>query len=223
VRALVIDDHPLMREAAARVLQRLAPGIVVEVAVDCEQGLQLAAAGPEPDLVLLDLNLPGLAGVAALRAWRNRFPAVPVVVLSADAARPIVLSALDAGAAGFIPKSTSGEVMLDALRIVQDGGRYLPPELLVPGGTAPRSRPLAPTLDSLGLTARQVDVMRMVAAGAPNKTICRELGLAERTVKAHLTAAFRALNVSSRTQLALAAARLGLAPAEPAHGRHRVP
>jgi DNA-binding NarL/FixJ family response regulator len=223
VRALVVDDHPLMREAAGRVLQRLAPDGVIETAVDCEQGLALAAEGDEPDLVLLDLNLPGLAGVAALKAWRTRFPAVPVVVLSADAARPLVLAALEAGAAGYIPKSTSGEVMLDALRIVQDGGRYLPPELLAPGGAEPRPRPTAQTLASLGLTARQLDVMRMVAAGAPNKTICRELGLAERTVKAHLTAAFRALNVSSRTQLALAAARLGLGPVEPARGRRPAP
>ncbi len=213
---LVVDDHPLIREALVGSLQRLGAGVAVRPAADCERALALAGAGPEPDLVLLDLNLPQLSGLAALKAWRSRFPAVPVVVLSADVERSMMLAALGAGAAGYVPKSTSSEVLLGAVRIVLDGGRYLPPELLsASASAAPRLRPTPASLDQLGLTARQLEVLKLLAGGAPNKVIGRELGLAERTVKAHVTALIRALKVSSRTQVALAAARLGLAAPSP--------
>ena len=211
MKVVVVDDHPLIREAVANVLRRLDAPVEVEAAGDCEQGLEIAARGTEPELVLLDLQLPGLNGIAALRAWRERFPAVPVIVLSADQAAPTMLAALGAGAAGFIPKSGSNEVMLGAVRLVLDGGKYLPPELL---GTGARTDAFAP--DTLGLTPRQLDVLRLIARGEPNKVIGRELGLAERTVKTHVTAVIRALKVSSRTQVALAAARLGLTSASPA-------
>jgi DNA-binding NarL/FixJ family response regulator len=214
MRALVIDDHPLIQEAVSRVLQRAEPRFVVDAAKGCERGLEVAAEGDEPELVLLDMHLPGgLSGVPALKAWRTRFPSVPVIVLSASSDAPAVLAALDAGAAGFIPKSSSNEVMIHAIRLVLDGGRYVPQEVLLDGsagGATKRRARTAPSLESLGLTGRQFDVLQLIAKGAPNKVICRELGLAERTVKAHVTAVLRALNVSSRTQAAVAAARLGL-------------
>jgi DNA-binding NarL/FixJ family response regulator len=210
MKLLVIDDHPLIQEAMGHVLQRLAGDVQVDVAGDCEQGLALAARGAEPDLVLLDMNLPGLSGLAAVKAWRERFPLVPLVVLSAEKGRQTVLDTLAAGAAGFVPKATSNEVMLGALRIVLDGGRYLPPLLLEAEGATAAGGGADRTLQSLGLTARQTDVLRLLAEGAPNKIIGRELGLADRTVKAHVTAVLRALNVSSRTQVAIAATKLGL-------------
>jgi DNA-binding NarL/FixJ family response regulator len=213
MRALVVDDHPLIQEAVVRVLQRVDPRIVTDVASSSERGIEVAGNGEEPELVLLDMNLPGLSGIPALKHWRASFPAVPVIVLSASADPQTVLAALDAGAAGFIPKSSSNEVMLHAVRLVLEGGRYVPPEVLLqsPAGAAAsgRSRAGLP-LESLGLTGRQIDVLRLIAKGRPNKVICRELGLAERTVKAHVTAVLRALNVTSRTQAAIAAARLGL-------------
>jgi DNA-binding NarL/FixJ family response regulator len=211
LKVLVIDDHPLILEAMAHLLQRLAGGVEVDSAADCEQGLAQAARGAEPDLVLLDMQLPGLSGLAAVRAWRTRFPLVPVVVLSGEQRRQAVLDALAAGAAGFVPKATSNEVLLGALRIVLDGGRYLPPLLLEPETTPRADDPL----QALGLTVRQADVLRLLARGAPNKVIGRELGLAERTVKAHVTAVLRALKVSSRTQVAIAAARFGLSDGLP--------
>jgi DNA-binding NarL/FixJ family response regulator len=125
---------------------------------------------------------------------------------------------MDAGAAGFIPKSSTNEVMETAVRLVLAGGKYLPPEVLARRtATAPSTRQPGNTaaVATLGLTERQMQVLRLIARGASNKAICRELGLAERTVKAHVTAVFRALNVDSRTQAALAAARLGLTPAGP--------
>jgi DNA-binding NarL/FixJ family response regulator len=222
MRALVIDDHPLILEAVGNVLRRLDAAADIDVASDCESGLELAARGTEPDLVLLDLNLPGLSGIAAVRAWSTRFPGVPVIVLSAAADQQTVLAALRAGAAGFIPKSSSNEVMLSAVRLVQAGGKYLPTEALVrfgPTEKPPSAHGSASTLDSLGLTARQTAVLRLIANGASNKVICRELGLAERTVKAHITAVFRALKVSSRTQAALAATKLGVTAGPERSGR----
>jgi len=217
MRALIVDDHPLIRAALAQVIRDLDPAAQVDGVGDCTTGLQRAAEGDEPDLVVLDLHLPGApAGLEAVRAWRQRFPALPLVVLSADQDRATVLAALGAGAAGFIPKSTPHEVMVGALRLVLDGGRYLPPELLAADAARPRTRPAPSSVDpaTLGLTPRQAQVLRLLARGAPNKVIGRELGLAERTVKTHVTAVIRALKVTSRTQAALAAARLGLAGAE---------
>lgn len=214
MKILVVDDHPLMREAVQGVIARLESGATVLAAVDSERGFAVAAAEPDLDLVLLDLNIPGLAGIPGLKAWRRRCPDVPVVVLSSADDRTTVLAAIAAGAAGFIPKSSPNEVLLGALRLVLAGGKYLPPEVLAPaaGPGAKAARPAGTTqsLETLGLTDRQAQVLKLLAAGKSNKLICRELDLAERTVKAHISAVFRALGVTTRTQAALAAARLGL-------------
>jgi DNA-binding NarL/FixJ family response regulator len=223
VRALVVDDHPLIQEAVGNVLRRLEASVQVGFASDCEHGLELANAGSEPDVVLLDLTLPGISGIPALKLWRARFPSVPVIVLSATADHSTVLAAIDAGAAGYISKSSSNEVMLNAVRLVLGGGKYLPMEALRARGDAAaspvRSRGARPSTAMLGLTDRQTEVLRLIACGASNKVICRELGLAERTVKAHVTAVFRALKVSSRTQAAIEAAKLGLGASGIASGR----
>ena len=218
VRALVVDDHPLIQDAVSDVLRRLEPQVVIDAAGDCERGLDLAAHGMEPDLVLLDLNLPGLSGIPALKLWRRRYPGIPVVVLSAATDQQTVLAAIGAGAAGFIPKSASNAVMLNALRLVLAGGRYLPPEVLSRSGahelTPSRARQGTKlSVETVGLSGRQAEVLKLIASGASNKVICRELGLAERTVKAHVTAVFRALKVTSRTQAAIEASKLGLVDA----------
>lgn len=224
MRALVVDDHPLIQEAVGDVLRRLEPEVAVDIAGDCDRGLILAGQGAEPDLVLLDLYLPGLSGIPALKVWRIRYPAVPVVVISAATDQQTVLAAIAAGAAGYIPKSSSNEVMLNALRLVLAGGRYVPPEALSRSGgdnaTSLRSRHAkALSIETLGLSARQAEVLKLIARGASNKVMCRELGLAERTVKAHVTAIFRALQVTSRTQAAIEASKLGLA--DPPRESHR--
>src|SRR5947208_13124032 len=160
VRALVVDDHPLIQDAVSDVLRRLEPQVVIDAAGDCERGLDLAAHGMEPDLVLLDLNLPGLSGIPALKLWRTRHPGIPVVVLSAATDQQTVLAAIGAGAAGFIPKSASNAVMLNALRLVLAGGRYLPPEVLSRSGgdevTLPRARQgTTLPIETLGRSERQ--------------------------------------------------------------------
>lgn len=210
MRALIVDDHPLIQEAVANVLRRIDADAVVDVAADCARGLAIAGRDPDVDLVLLDLTLPGLSGIPALRRWRVAHPDIPIVVLSATSDPATVQSAIAAGAVGFVPKSSSNEVMETALKLVIAGGRYLPPQVLRDGDVRRAAGQEDDSASALGLTSRQFDVLRLVAKGAPNKVICRELGLAERTVKAHVTAVLRALGVSSRTQAAIAAMRLGV-------------
>lgn len=213
MKALVVDDHPLIQEAVRNVLLRLEPRVEVALAHDCERGLEIAGNGMGLDLVLLDLELPGTSGIAALKLWRKRFPDVPVVILSATTDKSTVLAAMTAGAAGFIPKSSSNEVMASAVRLVLAGGKYLPPLVLWAAGARNVASTSAPgssgtSVEALGLTGRQIDVLRLIAKGASNKVICRELRLAERTVKTHVTAILRAMRVSSRTQAAIAASKL---------------
>ncbi len=211
MRLLVVDDHSLIREAVRHVVQTLAESVTVLTAADCDTGFAIAEDESDLELLLLDFNLRGLSGAQAIKAWRQRHPALPVVVLSSANDRATVLAAMAAGAAGFIPKASSNEVMVSALRLVLAGGKYLPAEVLEPGDSMPAHTAAATSLESLGLSPRQLEVLQLIARGVPNKIICSELGLAERTVKAHVTEVLRALGVSSRTQAALAAARLGLA------------
>jgi DNA-binding NarL/FixJ family response regulator len=197
---LLIDDHALFREGLKFLLRSLDAALKVDDASDCAQALEHAAARSY-DLVLLDLKMPGLAGLDALAALRDAVPAVPLVVLSGEDNPKVVRAAVDAGAMGFIPKSSTPEVMIQALRLVLAHGVYLPPAVLEAGGEAPPSH---------GLTPRQLDVLRCVIQGKPNKIIARELDVSEGTVKAHLSSVLRAFNVRNRTEAVYAAAKLGL-------------
>lgn len=215
MKILVIDDHPLIREAVRNILGRLGENIAVLEAADCGGALHLAEEHSDLDLILLDLGLPGKSGMDALDTLREQHPAVPVVVLSASDDRDNVIGALDRGAMGFIPKSSSNEVMLNALRLVLSGGVYLPPKVFIPDRAAtPSAMPTdtagTTSMPELGLTERQLQVLALIVQGKPNKLICRELGLAESTVKIHVSAILKALNVTSRTQAVIAVGRLGL-------------
>lgn len=215
LKVLVVDDHPLVREAMMHVIGQLGSEVEVLEAADCQAGLDLARTHPDLDLVLLDLNLPGLRGIPALERFRHEHPAAPVVVLSMFRDRDTVTEAIRHGAMGFIPKSSSRETIVNALRLVLAGSVYLPPDAIgdvrADDTTAAVLSGNKHSLDELGLTARQGQVLALVMKGRANKEICRELGLAERTVKAHLTAVLNALKVTSRTQAVIAASRLGLA------------
>ena len=210
MKILVIDDHALIRQALQNMLRVLDSGAEVLESADCSAALTLAAEQPDLDLILLDLHLPGMGGMDALTHFRQSHPAVPVVVLSGDNDRQTVLTAIDRGAMGFIPKSSSNDVMLSALRLVLSGGMYLPTEILDHTGLAKVGNSGSTTSAELGLTDRQMEVLALLLQGKSNKLICRELGLAEGTVKIHVTAVLKALNVTSRTQAVIAASQLGL-------------
>ncbi len=219
MKVLIVDDHPLVRDALREHLRRLEDGAEIFEARTGAEVLGLAGQHPDADLVLLDLNLPDIHGFSALTALRERHPAIPVVVLSANQDQGTVLKALDHGAMGFIPKTAGTEVMLNALRLVLSGGVYLPTDVLASRlspsgapGTPPQRRigDAVQTPADLGLTERQAQVLALMVQGKPNKLICRELGLAESTIKIHITAILRALNVANRTQAVIAVSRLGL-------------
>jgi DNA-binding NarL/FixJ family response regulator len=208
MKVLVVDDHALVRDALRRVLERLEREVTVYEAGECDQAFRLIEAHPELDLVLLDLNLPGMHGLDALTELRTRYPAVSVVVVSAANDRASVTQALDHGAMGYITKSSSNEVLASALRLVLSGGIYIPPEVLGRAEAQGAPRRLLPS--DLGLTERQAQILTLLMHGKSNKLISRELDLAESTVKNHVTLVLKALNVTNRTQAVLAAARMGL-------------
>lgn len=215
MKILLVDDHTLFREGMRLVLSQLDPESEIFEAANCAQAFAAADAHPDCDIVLLDLNLPDMPGFEALSVLREKHPHLPVVVLSAADDRATVLEALDLGAMGFIPKSSSSGVLLGALRLVLAKGVYIPPAVLAadavnapPAATPKSAKTVRPS--DLGLTDRQMDVLGLIVQGKPNKLICRELGLAEGTVKTHVTAVLRALDVTNRTQAVLAVGRLGL-------------
>jgi DNA-binding NarL/FixJ family response regulator len=165
------------------------------------------------DLVLLDLHMPGPSGLDLLCALKEDLPSVPVVVLSSDETRGSVLRALDKGAVGYIPKSSNSKVMTQALRLVLVGGIYLPAVVVQRDAERPAANPqvsAAPGLPDLGLTPRQMDVLRCLLRGMSTKLMCRELKLQEGTVKSHVQAVFNALNVRTRTQAVLVASQRGV-------------
>jgi len=217
VNILIIDDHALIREALRGVLKELKADATVSEAADWRQASRQIEERHGFDLVLLDLNLPDRDGSEILAELRERYPAVSVVVLSARHDRESVTKALELGALGFIPKSSGREVMVSAFNLIFSGGMYIPPEILVrqelPPAQSPRPATQAPRATSasdLGLTERQMEVLALMMQGRSNKAICRALNLAEPTVKNHVTAILKALNVANRTEAVIAAGALGL-------------
>ena len=212
---LIVDDHPLFREGLKQVLQGLAEGTEVIAEGDAARALELAAGRADLDLVLIDLSMPGMDGFTALTRFAREVPGLPVVVVSANEDANEVRRALSLGAVGYIPKSTPPNQLLDALRLVLGGGMYVPPLLLRAAQPRPAAQAVRPGGDEesgtdQSLTERQLAVLALLSQGKSNKLIARELDLAEKTVKAHVTAVFRVLGVVNRTQAALEARRLGL-------------
>jgi len=207
---LLIDDHALFREGLKFLLRSLDAALEVDEAGDCAKALEHAAARSY-DLVLLDLKMPGVAGLDALAALRDAVPDAPLVVLSGEDNPGVVRAAIERGAMGFIPKSSTPEVLIQALRLVLARGVYLPPAVL-DAARAPASVALQSAGDMVlrGLTPRQMDVLRCVIQGKSNKVIARELDVSEGTVKAHLSSVLRALDARNRTEAVYAAAKLGL-------------
>jgi len=214
MKILVVDDHPLIREALKQVLGTLDSQIQVLEAQSAKEALAISEDHQDLHLILLDLGLPGEDGLEALPLLRERSPHVPVVVFSANDLPDVVRRAIDAGAMGFIPKTSSNTLLINALRFVLSGGVYLPVEVLrqpAPGVPLPAAASgSAIGLRELGLTQRQGQVLALLVQGKSNKLICRELDLAEGTVKVHVAAVLKALGVSNRTQAVLAVSRLGI-------------
>jgi len=215
MKILVVDDHFLIRDGLRSVLKELGSQVIVMEAKDGRQAMQLIAEHGDIRLVLLELNLSDRDGFAVLSELRESHPSTPVIVVSAQQDRATVTKALDLGALGFIPKSGRREIVLSAIKLVFAGGIYIPPEILtaqvslLPSSEPPCAAVRATRPADLGLTERQVDVLRHMMQGKSNKAICRALKLAEPTVKNHVTSILKAFKVSNRTEVVIAVGHLG--------------
>lgn len=235
MKVLLIDDHPLILVALQQVIQGLGDHLKVIGASSARMAREALQAEPEFDLVLLDLQLGDADGFDVLTEFRNSHPAIPVVVLSASDHSSDVIRAIDLGAMGFVPKHASNETLFEALHMVMAGGIYVPrmslgsaepaglhrtPQVDAAGrsplqgagwrGGSQRAAPAG--LEALGLTPRQTEVLAQLLQAKPNKLIARELNLSVETVKDHVAAVLRALDVNSRTQAVLAVSQMVHAP-----------
>jgi len=198
MKILLADDHEMVRLALRTALEPLEQGATFLEAATAEAAVAAVAANPDLDLVMIDMNMPGIGGLEGVRALRASHPAIPLIACSATEDRGLVGRLLQLGVAGFIPKTDSTQVILHAVRLVMAGGTYVPARLA--GEAAALSSPV--------LTERQRDVLRLLAEGKPNKSIARELAVSEATVKVHLVAVFRALGARNRTEAVVIAQRL---------------
>lgn len=209
MKILIADDHPLVRDALARTVRLVQPGAEI-VEADSYTGAEQAMRDDAPALALLDLHMPGMNGVEGVRRLRARFAHGPLLVASGEDDPVVIRAVFAAGAVGFLPKSESAEVLQQALRLVLGAGSYMPRQALADLGDGAQGAP-APRPDAGKLTPRQLDVLRSLMRGQPNKLIARELGLTEGTVKIHIAAILRALQARNRTEAVVMARKLGLA------------
>ncbi len=228
MKVLLIDDHPLILSALQNIIQGLSDNVSVVATASARMARDTLAQDSAFDLVLLDLRLGDADGFDVLTEFRAAYPALPVVVVSASDRTSDVIRAIDLGAMGFVPKRASNDTLFEALSMVMSGGIYVPPMSMgdetsasdlytdtTPG--ALRSVRQRATdegfqthvpLESLGLTPRQTEVLGLLLQGKPNKLIARDLNLSVETVKDHVAAVLRTLNVSSRTQAVLAVGQM---------------
>jgi DNA-binding NarL/FixJ family response regulator len=221
MRVLLVDDHGIVREGTALLLKSIDPSIEIAHARTAAECMAQVAAG-RFDLVLLDLELPDRPGVEALSELKRNYPELPVVVLSGHEDRDSVLESIKQGAMGFIPKSAENpELLAHALKLAVSGAVTVPvsvfarnagatysPSSARPTSQASSDRPTKP--QDLGITARQLDVLRLVVQGLPNKLIARRLDIAETTARGYVSELLAAFGVANRTQLVVEVARRGL-------------
>jgi len=201
VKLLIVDDHPLFRDGLAALLCQANADTVVRQAASAEEALRTVDEEIF-DAMFMDLVMPGLCGEPAIREFARRHPDLPVVVLSSSESPSDVRRVINAGASGYIPKSATAQTVVSALQLVLSGNIYVPP-LLVSAAARAADQELQDGPRSLAqLTDRQVDVLRYLRDGLSNKEISANLGIAEKTVKVHIAAIFKTLNVVNRTQAA---------------------
>ena len=196
---LICDDHDLMREALSAMVGTQWPGSHIDQARDFPRAWQ--AAQSHPDICLVDLTMPGAAPLDGIRTLRAHAPETPVLVITGRQDDAEMMTLLDMGIAGFVTKCTNSNIILDAIRLVLDGGCYLPPQLLEVMLSSRRTNPAKAELAAPQtlLTKRQISVLNLLAEGKSNKEIGRDLDIAASTVKTHLEQIMRALCADNRT------------------------
>ena len=209
MKILIVDDHPLFRAGFHAVLEQSALEAGVLSVSSVPEALQAMQRDGDIGLVLLDIHLKGDDGFNALKVIGTRFPTTACIMISGDEQDGVAARAVAAGASGFIPKSFTADEMIAAIKQVLAGEVFVP------------ARAKDATPEHSGLTLRQLEVISMLGRGFSNKEIARALDVAERTVKAHVSAVFEALNVRNRTQAVLVAQRRGFLPSAPAYANAR--
>jgi len=204
---LLIDDHTLFRTGIATMLENLEPKTVIQGFATCELAVNSVSNADEISLVLLDYHIPGTSAANNMGVVRTAFPNAKLVLLSGEEKAEIIIEAIDLGASGFIPKTSEPLVLIAALKLVISGGVYLPE--LVLRAQPPSVRNAAKDTSSLTrLTDRQQEVLFHAVDGKSNKNIAREMGLSEGTIKAHLSSAYRALGVQTRSEAVIIASQM---------------
>jgi DNA-binding NarL/FixJ family response regulator len=205
-RFVIADDHPLFRGAMREAVSGLFADATITEAGSFDDASALLDRESDVDLVLLDLAMPGVRGFSGLMYMRAQYPSVPVIVVSANDDPAVIRRCMEFGASGFIPKTLGVEAMRTAIARVLEGGVWTPPDVDLKAGTD------AETADLMGrlatLTPQQVRVLMMLSEGLLNKQIAYNLSVSEATVKAHVSAILQKLNVESRTQAVIAAAKI---------------
>jgi DNA-binding NarL/FixJ family response regulator len=207
-RFVIADDHPLFRGALREAVSGLFEHAEIGEAGSFEDVAKLLESGGEVDLILLDLNMPGVRGFSGLMYLRAQYPSVPIVVVSANDDPTVIRRCMDLGTSGFIPKTLGIEEMRAAIKRVLEGGVWTPPDVDLSAGADTETANLMARLASL--TPQQVRVLMMLSEGLLNKQIAYELSVSEATVKAHVSAILQKLGVESRTQAVITAAKIEL-------------
>lgn len=200
MKVLLVDDHSLVREGIRHIIERHFPQADIFETSDFQSTCKLAEKESEFDIVLLDFKLPDVEGINCIRQLKRLLPSSPIISLSGVDDADTISTAIKTGVQGFIPKSSSADIMAGAINLVLSGGIYIPPELFnekpqstdVIGNSSQESERV--------LTKRQLDVLKYLVDGKSNKEIANQLNLSEATVKSHLAGLFRLLNASNRTQ-----------------------
>lgn len=212
MKVMIVDDHALVRQGVSALLEREAGGTQVLQARNSVEALDLAVAHNDLDAVLLDLTMPGMDGVAALREFGRRRPALPVIVLSASEDPAVARRVFAAGALGYVPKSATAETLLAALNMVLRGETFVP-ALVLRAPKADASAAVEVPVALLGashLTDRQTQVLRHLGEGLSNKVIAYRMGVSEKTIKAHVTGVLRAMAADDRLAAVQSARAAGL-------------
>lgn len=214
-KILIADDHPLFREAIHNVISDGFPGSEVMETADLDSAMELTQQHDDLDLILLDLNMPGMHGLNGLINLRNEAPTIPVVIVSAEQDKQVVLQAITYGAVGFITKSSPRAQMTEAIQQILNGNVYLPSDIIRTQKTGTRrsinDTPNFPPELLQALTRKQLLVLERMTKGESNKQIAYTLEIAETTVKAHVSAILRKLNVHNRVQAILSAGDIDFA------------
>lgn len=205
MKVLLADDHDLVRDGLRPYIEKLEDGVIISEAGTLDEVLAVSSDAVSPDVILLDLHMPGMQGLNSITQVGDAFPNSPIVVISGHFDSDVITGSLQRGAKGFVPKTTRGKSLLSALRLVLDGETYVPPAMVSGEASEMSSEYMSGPPDSYGkdnvlakLSAREMSILRLLIDGQTNKEIARELGLQEITIKVHLRNAYRKIGASNR-------------------------